>query len=401
MNYINRPVFGYTYYGAESFINGIYYKSNPSRGIIGYETKSGISNPDWETEVQKRLNASTAYTRTYFKPEQEGYFDISAKKLNSKDWTRTWGYVASMGPLAGGWSWDDSVTRDIAVSKIKRKIQSDKDDFAVLTNLVQDVYEFQRTIHGTLDALHNLLLDFLHIIGRRRRGGTRGVLRSIADLYLGYVFGINPSIQDAIALGKSIQSFIDRKDHTKRFQASHYSDASKGQNTTFNPIHGISLTLNEEIHRRYSCKYISGHKFDLLSGNNYGLIDHFHLMPWDFIPMLWELLPWSWVIDYVVNIGPFLDDWFQSDIDSSYYDVQCIQERRSYHNTIVVKPSSGWAITNKVIKPRVVNCGTFTRTPLVTLPGRMLRFRTRYEIDSNLDKKVLNLIAVAATKTLR
>lgn len=400
-NYTNRPVPGYTFYGVEYSVNGIYSKSNPVKGTIGSESKGGYENPDWELDIANKLDASTNYSRTYYTVHDPGYFDIKVKKKGSSDWARTWGFITSMGPFATvGWAaYDDSVTRDIAVTKIKRKIASDKEDYAVLTNLVQDIYEFRRTIHGTMDSILSLLRNVSRLINRPGRVIRSGMLlEDIASLYLAWTFGINPTIQDAKDLGKSIDAYIKRTDHTKRFQGSHYSDGHKGQPSTFKPTFGITLKLTESVARRYSCKYISGHRLQLLSGNNYGLADHFHLAPTDFIPMAWELLPWSWLWDYVFNIGPFLDDLFQSTLDTSYYNVQCVNERRVYvaNHDVIIDPS--WELIDKTVSPRLVTCGTFTRTPMAHLPGRILRLRTQYEIEKNLTNKIANIAAVLVTR---
>lgn len=403
-NYINRPVYGYATYGVEYSVNGIYYKGNPSNGIIGLESKTGSQNPDWEVDIAKKLDATTAYSRKYFTVHDPGYFDITAKKLGSRDWSRVWGYWASLGPYATvPWAvYDDTVTRDIAVTKIKRKIASDKEDYAVLTNLVQDVYEFRRTIHGTMDSILSLLRNVSRLVSRPGRVIRSGMLlEDIANLYLAWTFGINPTIEDAKALGTSIDAYIKRTDHTKRFQGSHYHDGNDSRSSTFVPTFGITLKSHERVARRYSCKYISGHRLQLLTGNNYGLADHFHLAPTDFIPMAWELLPWSWLWDYVFNIGPFLEDVFQSTVDTSYYNVECINERRVYLSDFEVLPGAGWVITNKKVDPRIITCGTFTRNKLNHLPGRILRLRTQYEIEKNLTNKIANIAAVLVTRQSR
>lgn len=400
-NYTNRPVYGYTFYGTESFINGIYYKSNPTRGVIMYESKTGSPVANWKQKVKDLQDASSGYFRQWGKFDEEGYFDVTVKKLASRDWTRAYGYTSALPVWSGGWSYDDAVTRDIAVTKIKRKIASDKGDFAVYTNLLQDVYEFRRTITGSMDSLVNLSQNMGKLLGSRRTGGKAGLVRNLAELYLQWTFGINPTLRDAKELAESIQKYLDRNDHVKRFQASHYFDTNKSQVSTIQPINGMTLKISEVFSRRYSCKYTSGHNMTLASGNNYGLYDHFHLAPSDFIPTLWELLPWTWVWDYMFTIGPFLTDTFQSNTDFSFYDVSSITEQRYFKAHIDVIPGAGWAVTNKVIRPRALSYGKFTRTPLAHLPGRMLRLRTEYEMGTNVWNKLMNLLAVLVTKQNR
>lgn len=43
---------------------------------------------------------------------------------------------------------------------------------------------------------------------------------------------------------------------------------------------------------------------DLVVG---GALPALQLLPRDFVPTIWEILPWSWAIDYVANVGDMLD----------------------------------------------------------------------------------------------
>jgi len=385
--------------GGESQLGSVYSYNAGTKTDIGTEFKQGFLNPNHKIDIIKKRDASTNYKRTWFR-NQPGSFFAEARRTsgNKNDYVRYWGWTSSLSYRPTS-DYNDAVVRDIALTKIKRKIASDKEDYAVLTNLVQDVYEFRRTINGTLDSILGLSRNVTKLL--RGRGSVASLLLNVSELYLSWVFGINPTIQDAKDLGKSIDAYIKRTDHFKRFQAYHWDVTSdSGLYQPSSPF-GMFVKFREQSVRKYSCKYISGHYLDLRSGNNYGLCDHFHLAPTDFIPLAWELLPWSWFLDYFFTIGPFLTDTFQSTVNTSVYNTETLRSNVSWISHVEVTPRPGWAITSFTNSPKVVQCGDIVRNKTLTLPGRILRFRTPYELNLNAVSKSLNVLAVLASRSLR
>lgn len=403
-NYTSRPAgYGYTSFGASFTYNGgEYVDPNPAKQVLGFESKSGSSVPNWKQLVERRLNASSPYSRSWFDLKQNGFLHVKLKAppgyfITSSE---TIGYITT-GLDTYFDTEGDNITRDIALSKIKRKIQSDKGDYAAYTDLIQDVAEFRKTIYGTLDSIQNLLRDVQRVIQHGVGSNRRAIVPQLAGLYLAWVFGINPTIQDAKALAAGIESYLKRKDFMKRYQAGHYRDSFNSSRTIFRPNYGLSIDVVESIRRRYYCSYISGHIANLASSNDYGVVKHFHLAPQDFIPALWEWLPWSWLVDYVFTVQPFLEDTFQSEVDTSIYNVEGVKIVKEYRCHTRVIPDAGWTILRNENIDRQWQSGTFIRTPMQNLPGRMLRFHTEYEINKNLGNKLANIIAVMLTRQSR
>lgn len=368
---------------------------------IGEDTAIGSSVPGYRVKIAKKQDASSGYRRNWFKLVQAGNVACMARhKTYPNDiWTVVGGWNRSFGNPASDAR--DSLSKDIATQKIKRKIQSDNEDYAVLENLLQDIYEFRKTVHGTLDSVYNLLSATERIVTRSGRMTVRnrnGMVSELANLWLSWSFGIKPTLGDAEELAASISSYLKRTDHVKVFTGSHYNDSKSAQiflsqsaGTT-----GMRWNFHFECYRKYSARYITAQLVRYTSGNNYASFnEQFHLSASDFVPTLWEWLPFSWIIDYVTTAGDFFTDVFQSSTtNSSIYTIN--NARTEYNMVRSLEPvlDAGWEWVYKTTTPEVLSTGIFERTPLGALPFRDFRFRTQYEIENNLTNKILNLAAV-------
>lgn len=375
------------------------YSSKPVLQTIGSNTRSGSTVPDYRQRIAKKISASSNYNRTWCNVKSPGSFFVFATKDSEPERTHStiWGWYDGYTALANNTSLD-AATRDIALAKIKAKIASDDADYSVLENLPQDIYQFEDTIHSGLDSTAKLVKAVTRLVQRKGSSAKNisYLLQSVADLWLNFSFGINPTIQDAKDFAASIQSFLNRHDRVKHFHAQHYNDQKASRvSPGLTMCSGINGYVTSEVYRKYSQKYISAHIFRTVSGNNYGAFaDHFHLAPSDFIPMIWELLPWSWLIDYVSTCGAVISDTFTSSSDSSLYN--CGNTRIEYNmiNTIDFRATKGWTIHQKQYSPRVISTGQFSRTSFTTLPMRSFRFKTSSEIGDHDITKLLNLLAV-------
>jgi len=358
-------------------------------------SKTGQKVPGWQNLIKKGIAASSPYDLQFANLKQPGWIDVKAIKLGtSGDYARYYGWYSDS-PQAP--SSEDTLCRDIALIKIKKKMQSDRADAEVMANMLQDVYEFKKTIFGTLDSIEDLLKKISTRLSRTRsRGARSGLIENIADLWLEFAFGINPTIKDMQELAEAIDKMIHRKDSIKRFQASHYIDTQGGTSRTIvAPFGGLRLQYQENVARTISYKYIAGVKYNIFSAVDYGAIArNLHFMPTDIIPTLWELLPWSWVIDYFATVGDVISDYFQSDPGGLVYTIEDAFTHNHYYSSIKATVDPGWVLAYNRMTPRFLEKGHLARTVAPSLPHRLLRWRTPYEVENNLNKKLANLTAV-------
>lgn len=120
------------------------------------------------------------------------------------------------------------------------------------------------------------------------------------------------------------------------------------------------------------------------------------------IPAFWELVPYSWVVDYFTTVGSFLDDTFVADQGKCIYVVECKKYTVKAMSTFVHVPNnSNCNIVSGYCEPAMAEWYSFRRTPLSKFPDRKLRFKTMAEIGGlGAFNKVLNLAAVLAGRKL-
>jgi hypothetical protein len=366
---------------------------------LGSDVAVGTYVPNYRNLISTKASATSAYNRTLYNVNQAGYFDAHVRQIsNHKNYTKVWGWKTGADATANNTT-NDFATSEIALSKIRSKIESDEADFAVMENLLQDAYEFRRTINDGLDSTRDLLRNVAGLTARRSwrgRYSRKDIVKNVADLYLTYVFGINPTIEDAKNLAASIDSYLKREDRVKHFHAQHYTDSTAGKFTSKQSLAtGINIELTSMAYRRYSVRFIDAHLFNVVSGNNYAaLSEHFHLAPTDFIPMAWELLPWSWLGDYVATMGDLIHDTFQSNTDRSIYACKNVKIEHNVITSARLIPTAGWEMLRCESRPNVLSTGAFARIPINGLPTRSFRFRSDAEIQHNSTKKLANIMAV-------
>jgi hypothetical protein len=109
-------------------------------------------------------------------------------------------------------------------------------------------------------------------------------------------------------------------------------------------------------------------------------------------PLAWELVPYSFVIDYFTNIGDVINDTFiagptATSLMTSEKNV-CLT-----HKTRRIVPTSGFAV-NGDISDESYESGSFTRALLATLPSRTFQFESFGSIGKI--KRVINLASILA-----
>lgn len=380
---------------------------------VGLIIKNGQDDPHWRDKVEKKQDCTHQYYRKSWK--------IIEGSCYAESWIK--GAKPPSGVIKVGWAPHllpdflanniiETRVKDNALRKIKKKIDSDEGQFNALVSL-GELKDLRGTIGGSLNLLSSFLKglnalkkknwkSFL-VDKKRTRGSHSNPFDWASDAWLGFSFAINPTIADINNLLDSIQAFKDRKDFTKHYKGAaveHYETSKLVPQTAY--VYGLSHTRHIVANHSIGYKYTSAINFDWETANNYGIAGHLGFCPEAVIPALWELLPWSWALDYISTAGAFWNDTFQTQVGDTIY----LCENRSYKCTwydSIVKPSWTPLVTNCKLfaTPQSGEYFEFTRTPLQKLPHRAYRFKSIDEIvgDPYLVKKMLNLLAIVQRRS--
>jgi len=114
----------------------------------------------------------------------------------------------------------------------------------------------------------------------------------------------------------------------------------------------------------------------------------------------WELMPYSWAIDYFTNIGQYLDDTFILPSGSTKYLFMNRLFKAVITETLSLKANdtSGKYDLKPISSPGVFTYTEFERAKLGSLPRIGLRIKTADEVASHAVTKVLNLAALLGSK---
>jgi len=173
----------------------------------------------------------------------------------------------------------------------------------------QDIGELKETLETTLNpmrGLRDLTLSYIDKAKRiaRRKGGGPSISKALADAYLEYRFGWNPLAADVASGIASIH-----KQHM-----SQWTSASCGASAPFTSnegtwqinIIGGAMFFPYRVTGTYYERYRGSINNGSVNGTR-SLGQELQLDLPHFLPTVWNLIPYSWVVDYFTNVGDIID----------------------------------------------------------------------------------------------
>lgn len=226
--------------------------------------------------------------------------------------------------------------------------------------------------------------------------------RALSDTYLEWVFGVKPTIQDALDAGTAFRAMASgRTFDTVRCRGDGNEQRSAAETTTiFSPCSGFGGAYGcRETSRRtfeFDTRFIGAWK----NQNPSQLMPvpkAFGLEVLDVLPTGWEVIPFSWLLDYFVNIGDVLDAWQMRFVTFSWM----VELTRSELRETIIPPPD---FNDGAMFPRII---TVSATPTVLYKRTVKRsasssaFETDFlvKIPGMGSKKMLNIAALAASLT--
>lgn len=377
----------------KAWINDVLSVNNSSFNMytIGTESITRNSNPYFRNQILSGTDASTAYTRNGF-DVTAGIVSGSTKAVVGGNRFRGERYDMYVNSLPST-TFDSGLVVNDASNILKRKLRQFTGQSNQLIN-VAELRELPKLIQGIAGSATNLINL---VTSSKRRGND--LIKFASDSWLTWSFGISPTIgavDDAIA---SVNDYLSKDNHTVKEYGIFTKDSIVSA-TTLNstgPDHALY-----DFYGRYkanlSCKLTAGYKYTLSSSNNYSLPKHLGFDISSVVPTIWELIPYSWMIDYFTTAGSFIEDNFSADFGTSVYLCQNVLYKLDGEVSCKIKPIGSGQITGFTHIPMKYKYFHFTRTPLLNLPRAPLRFKTSDEIAHSAVNKLLNLASLLGAK---
>lgn len=322
-------------------------------------TRVGTDNPYWRTQVAQGVDATTnfsgyrqtthpggsGYVRLSFGPpiqfpacsikEQELTGDIvglplghnsplmdPATSLNKAKQAVVQQAMQSIRPIMGG----------VVLGELRKTLGSIRSPAVALRNLIRSYLGELKKIPGTLSS-------------QTRR-------RMLTNAYLEATFAWNPLMYDIRGGIEALRRFSAERD----FDIKKVVGYGKVVGTSA-PIFGVDqvgnivLRYQDLTTRTIQDRIVCGFKIQAQQTGS-GIFEDFGLLPKDWLPTAWELLPYSFLIDYFTNIGTIIDAWSSINANLAFAVLShrdIMVTRRT--NVKLDTSSAGSLLTSSFIRP--------------------------------------------------
>jgi hypothetical protein len=382
-------------------------------------TRTGVANPKWRSQVLKAENASTDFTATQSSATFVGSkYDIINKNLpSSQNITHNWGYTC---PLNA-----DLVVLPSFMSQLKADNLARQKFYkrAIQANRYLQSGVFLGELRQTLSLIRNpaksarLLVDVFAKSTFRRARPRRGrssrnitiaeklkyLKNAIADSWLEFSFGWNPLAADVDAAyrllndlaTKTNRMFAEVKGSNLQYDKKLITSALTGQATN----RPYSVLQTKQTYAEVIVSYYGRIRLDMPNS-----VDRYFtglgLTVADILPTSWELVPWSFFVDYFTNVGDVIEAWSFPVSRLAWATKVVVEERKSstqwVYNAARTQVLYGGNIVSAEVDRNAIRTSgekRVTRTATVYVRPPELQFEMPF---SSL-KKSLNIGALMAT----
>lgn len=173
--------------------------------------------------------------------------------------------------------------------------------------------ELHKTLHmirHPAQSLLRLMRDYQRAVMKRTRGKPSfdAAKRVILDTYLEYTYGWRPFFMDVDNGMQALATYAAKNPfHVERFQA-YGKDEVASNDTTQSALTSVNILTKWEHKSVEKARVAAGIRI-YTDGSLCGSAWTFGLNTDQFLPTAWELLPYSFLIDYFTNIGTIVDAW--------------------------------------------------------------------------------------------
>lgn len=233
----------------------------------------------------------------------------------------------------------------------------------------------------------------------------RKLRQGLADDWLQFSFGARPLISDVKAAAETMARIFNDSKHVKvrGFGEKEQFEGIQHLRSGWGSVISFALT---DVHRqRCQVVYRAGLEFSLSSpaaGSAARMRDLFGFNLESFVPTIWNLMPYSFLVDYVSNVGDLLT-CLTTDLSSVRWVNETVITHREFSLKGSCYPTGGVGAPNYQVGGDIgyANFGSRTvvrvpssagiPTPEFNIPG----LTNEYKGESSFNQQWLNLVALA------
>lgn len=320
-----------TYAAVISKLNSVTYGTN----IPGYREviASGGSATTTLDGFRYTASASPAYYSKSMKPTSSLY---ASQGCSSR--------IISSGPNVNSLSWTKA-------SKVTSPVAAEQAASALLRsyidansawrggNFLAEFAETVRSLRRPLDGIHRNTWDLIRKVTSMKRlfrRNPRAYARMLSGAWLSWSFGVRPLLSDVGGLEAAIRDMGNELGARDRLPI-----IGNGQDVQFAFVYGGYSTpyMDDAVHDS-TLKTISHVRYKgaciATPPGSHPLLAHFGFTPEDIAPAVWEAIPWSFMIDYFVNVGEKIESLRWATADLAW--LQCTVRNQTVRSWTAIRP---------------------------------------------------------------
>jgi hypothetical protein len=211
----------------------------------------------------------------------------------------------------------DAIANNAALTSFTGKVAGRITSFqggVVIGELRETLGLFKRPLAGIQDRLQSYVRNLQRIKrkhNRSRKGSTAKMLEDAASAYLECVFGWRPFFNDVSDALNTLARLNEKPPDREGVRGTGSSERNLAAVSTV--AHGFAQGGNiiAERHRRIGCKYTYYGSVDCRpEGGFLGRPETIAgIGAENFIPTVWEVIPYSFLVDYFTNVGEIVRAW--------------------------------------------------------------------------------------------
>jgi hypothetical protein len=197
--------------------------------------------------------------------------------------------------------------QSIAENKVRAKALSALGSKFQSLTFLGELREAAHMIRHPAVSLRSKIGDYASKMARRRtklRRKPKEFRKVVADSWLEQAFGWKPLVSD-IENGLAAYNEWREKTATESFSFQYIADAKEATSKTTSGYNFSHFEWSTDVLHAYSSRYYGKVLLNVSHSNDFR--SSFGLWPEEIVATGWELLPYSFLIDYFINIGEILN----------------------------------------------------------------------------------------------
>ena len=366
---------------------------------IGTDFKYMTMDSDWKVKVSRKQDATNPYEATSYKVGKVASHTVYSSGFSpSGPYTQSsWIYASRRYPFSAVTKLRPEID-DMTVKQFKSKLN--RNEIGKFNALVP-IAEFKDLHSSCVGLVNSATRVARQVLGKSyaKKLSPMSFLSFTADAWLQWSFGISPILSDIKKANAAISAFITRQDKTISIDAIGKTEwVGRESDDPWNMYYGMDHILITRGYHLYETRLAGGYDVKLTNSFDYTASEWFGVSWQGVAEVLYELTPYSWLLDYFTTIGDVISDdpvvtetptWLYrtTQVTSRYMsDFEC----RQWNNQGPFRVR----IDKEIKTQGSAEAHYIKRTKLATLPPLTLRLKTFQEMERFGESKLANILSV-------